>query len=114
MISISGLDARLIALGKAIGLIVDGHLNSAWFQAPSPISSLRQILSNPQQRAALLEFVAAEFPPQPMAELGAGETWYPLLEPQPRGNVYLTATTGTAETLGIGAELTGGATLRVK
>src|SRR5439155_16534412 len=94
------LDPNVEDLLKAVGLLDgDGHLVGGWFQ--DPIGGVRQILSDPQQRAALLELLRSV-----LGEDGAGlhdGDAVPLLDPNGIGNVYLTI---NGDVIGVAAALT--------
>jgi hypothetical protein len=83
------LSPQLDSLAKAIGLVgADGHVDAAWFDAP--LERLSTVLSNPNQRAALLELVEELLPSTPPGGANGSVRWHPLLDPAWRGNVYLT------------------------
>jgi hypothetical protein len=94
------LDPNVEDLLKSVGLLDgDGHLVGGWFQ--DPIGGVRQILSDPQQRAALLELLR-----NVLGEDGAGlhdGDAVPLLDPNGIGNVYLTI---DGDVIGVAAALT--------
>jgi hypothetical protein len=104
MISTQGLAGELSDLGKAIGLIKDdGTLNGGWFDKPQ--LELSTILSDPQQRQALMNLVNALLPPATIPGIPDNETWHPLLGDQPRGNVYFTInTSGPGVVFGVAAD----------
>ncbi len=103
MISTQDLAGELSDLGQAIGLIKDGGLNGDWFGDPQ--GSLRTILSNADQRQALMNLVNALLPPATVPGIPDNETWHPLLGDQPRGNVYFTInTSGPGVVFGVAAD----------
>ncbi|OKI45496.1 alpha/beta hydrolase [Micromonospora sp. CB01531] len=97
MTSPSGVDPRIAALAKAIGMVDgDGNVNQDWFT--DPISRLRDMVTNPVQRRALLDLLDLALPPAP--GLGRpGESWHPLFEKDPFG-LYLTV---AGDVLGLAA-----------
>ncbi|MEH1097451.1 alpha/beta fold hydrolase [Micromonospora sp. CPCC 205739] len=103
MTSPSGVDPRIVALAKAIGMVDgDGNVNQDWFA--DPISRLRGMVANPVQRRALLDLLDLALPP--VAGLGRpGESWHPLFEKDPFG-LYLTV---AGDVLGVAARAGTGA-----
>lgn len=103
--SIPGLPSEVELSGKAIGLLNDaGNLDAGWFDGP--VDRLESILSDPEQRAALLALLDAILPPENLGGLRPGEKWHPLLGLNPRGNVYLVVrTSGDRIDVGFGALL---------
>lgn len=78
-----GVDPQTASLLTAIGVTdADGQLVGAWFD--DPLTAIRQVLSNPTQRAALLRLLDDLLPPDPSLP-----GWYPLLDTEV-GNLYLT------------------------
>jgi hypothetical protein len=103
MIPTEDLAGELSDLGQAIGLISNGTIDDSWFADPQ--GKLSTILSNAQQRQALINLINALLPPVTLPGTPAGETWHPLLGTQPRGNVYLTInSSGPAVIFGIAAD----------
>ena len=103
MISTQDLADELSDLGQAIGLISNGSIDSGWFEDPQ--KRLSTILSDPQQRQALMNLVNALLPPATLPGIPENETWHPLLGNQPRGNVYLTLNTSEpAVVFGVAAD----------
>ncbi len=91
---------ELLSLAKAVGLVgPDGKVESAWFQ--HPLDSLRTILSDSHQRAALLSLLDLAVP-SVADPAGGGARWYPLLDTAARGNVYLTV---DGSVIGVAASL---------
>lgn len=89
MISANDLDQEVLDLGKAIGLIADNSdLNSDWFA--DPLEKIKTIISNPEQRAALLRMVDAVLPAVSLAGVPENEKWHPLLGNDLPGNLFLT------------------------
>src|SRR5262245_8902569 len=89
MTAIEGLSGELTDLGEALGVLDGGgNFDASWLSNPLP--HLETILSDAEQRTALLRLVDTLFPPAAIAGLAPGEKWHPLLGAQPRGNVYLT------------------------
>ena len=84
MISTQDLADELSDLGQAIGLISNGSIDSGWFEDPQ--KKLSTILSDPQQRQALMKLVNALLPPATLPGIPENETWHPLLGNQPRGH----------------------------
>jgi len=88
MISLE-IDPRLRTLAGAIGLLgADGHINASWFQ--EPLTALRTMVADPQQRASLFSLLDAVLPPAEEHAGTATERRHPLLDPSWRGNVYVT------------------------
>lgn len=114
MISTGDFTAEIADLGKAIGLFTSsGDLDVSWFG--EPLKRLQSILSNPDQRAALLDLLDEFFPPATnIPDLATGEKWHPLLGNQPLGNLYFTEMSGDGGTVfGMAGEIHGtGATPR--
>jgi hypothetical protein len=82
------LSPELGALAKAIALIgPDGSVDPRWFDAP--LERLRTILSNSQQRAALLDLLEELLPSAPPEGVPGTARWHPLLDPAWPGNVYV-------------------------
>lgn len=105
MISAIELDPTLQEVAKALGLLDGaGNLDGSWFQDPT--QKLRQMLTSADQRAALLQFLGAQFPSAPPAGALAGERWHPLLGALRRGNVYVTVGTSADPVIGLAGELT--------
>lgn len=81
------LSPQLAHLARAVGLLsAEGRVESGWFG--DPLHYLRRLLSDPQQRAALLQLLDDLLPPDT-----AGDTlarWHPLLDPAWPGNLYVT------------------------
>src|SRR5580765_1454087 len=91
---------ELLSLAKAVGLVgPDGKVESAWFQ--HPLDSLRTILSDSHQRAALLSLLDLAVP-SVADPAGGGARWYPFLDTAARGNVYLTV---DGSVIGVAASL---------
>lgn len=89
MSAVPELTDELADLGKAIGLLnAAGGLDGSWFN--TPVDKLRTMLSDSDQREALLGLLDALLPPNAPAGVPVNEKWHPLLGSQPRGNVYLT------------------------
>ena len=83
-----GLPPHLDSLVRAIGLLgPDGRVDPEWFE--HPLHDLRTIVSNPFQRAALLELLDLAAPSVPGGAGTTDERWHPLLDAGGRGNVYL-------------------------
>jgi hypothetical protein len=79
---------ELADLAKGIGLVTpSGDLDTTWFS--DPFSHLQTILSNADQRAALLRLLASALPPRTTG-VPAGEKWHRLLTDNPYGNAYVT------------------------
>ncbi len=77
------VDPQSASLLTAIGITDDdGQLVASWFD--DPLASIRRVLSNPAQRAALLRLLDDLLPPDPGLP-----GWYPLLDTE-AGNLYLT------------------------
>ncbi|MDK1361917.1 hypothetical protein QNO00_16825 [Arthrobacter sp. zg-Y1219] len=77
------VDPQTASLLTAIGVTdADGQLVGAWFD--NPLIAVRQVLSNPTQRAALLRLLDDLLTPDPSLP-----GWYPLLDTEV-GNLYLT------------------------
>ena len=90
------------ALLRALGLLDgDDHVVATWFK--DPLKALRSVLSNPQQRAALLDLLDTALPPVQDGTGPAGSRWHPLLDSD-AGNVYLTV---TGDVIGLAGQLTG-------
>ena len=81
---------ELGALGRALGLLDgNGALQLDWVE--HPLDHVSSILTDSDQRAALLELLDAVLPPDASADpASADEDWHPLLAPGGAGNVYLT------------------------
>src|SRR5260370_33910507 len=94
MISAGDLTAELQDLGKAIGLFkYDGSLDVSWFG--EPLTRLESILTDSDQRTALLDLIDAFFPPPTnIPDLAPSEKWHPILGTQPLGNLYFTQVPG--------------------
>lgn len=103
MSAADSLGPELRDLAEAVGLLdANGDLDANWFA--QPLQHVESILSDPGQLAATIKLLDDLFPPQQVAGLGAGDEWRPLLDTQPRGNVYLTTnTTGSNVLLGVAA-----------
>ena len=71
------LGSELSAMGVALGLL-DGqdNLRPDWFS--DPLASLRQILTDPVQRAALLDVIDGVLPAGSEGPDAPDETWHPL------------------------------------
>jgi len=89
---------------KIIGLADDqGFPSPNWLN--DPFTPLGRILSNDQQRQALLDLLDQLWPSQNPTGVGANEKWHPLLGPQSAGNLYLTVANGTQPlTIGVAGE----------
>ena len=113
---IPGLSPELLDAARAIGLLDgDGDLVAGWFGQPTQY--LGQILSNPGQRAALLDLVDVLFPPAAIAGAPADEKWHPLLGDPTGGGFYFTVRdTAGHITLGAAGDIgrEPGVTLRLK
>ena len=91
---------ELLSLAKTVGLVgPDGKVDSAWFE--HPLDSLRTILSDSHQRAALLSLMDLAIPSVGDPAGGAAR-WYPFLDAAGRGNIYLTV---DGSVIGIAASL---------
>jgi uncharacterized protein DUF6603 len=81
------VDPNLKRLLTAVGLMdASGHVDTTWFN--DPLGGVRRVLSDPEQRAALVDLLQDLVGSQEAA-LAAAE-WLPLLDTGERGNVYLT------------------------
>lgn len=80
---------ELESLVRAIGLMAaDGAVDPDWFE--HPLERLRTIVSNPVQRAALLDLLDRIVPPEPGGSGSATSArLYPLLDRNGPGNIYL-------------------------
>jgi len=88
MISVN-FSGELADLAKSIGLLSpQGELDTTWFG--DPFGRLKTVLSNTEQRAALLRLLDSALPPRNGAGIPAGEKWHPLLEANDYGNAYVT------------------------
>jgi len=89
---------------KVIGLEQGGDFPSTnWLH--DPFTPLTKILSNSEQRQALLDLLDQLWPPQNPAGVPANEKWHPILGPQTSGNLYLTVANGTGPlTIGVAGE----------
>ncbi|HEX4286987.1 MAG TPA: DUF6603 domain-containing protein, partial [Terracidiphilus sp.] len=89
---------------KVIGMEEGGDFPStAWLH--DPFTPLTTILTNDEQRQALLDLLDQLWPPQNPAGVAANEKWHPILGPQSDGNLYLTVANGSGpETIGIAGE----------
>ena len=103
------LSPELLDAAKAIGLLdANGNFDSAWFE--HAFDRAQTILSNPQQRAALLSMFDRLAPPRNPPGTPANEKWHPLLGEQPRGNAYITVrNSGGTAVLGVAGEVHGAA-----
>lgn len=92
MIDLGGTSGELADLAKSAGLLTpEGDFNATWFNAPlGAAPSLRTVLSNAQQREALLRLLDALLPPRIGSNVPAGEKWHPLLAASAAGNMYVT------------------------
>jgi hypothetical protein len=101
--NIGGLDPTLRDLATALGIANSGgDLQTDWFA--NPLSSLETVLSDDDQRAALLDLLDREVPAATLSDIPAGEQWHPLLPDNDRGNLYLTMTPdGAGVRVGLGA-----------
>lgn len=80
---------ELADLAKSIGLLSpQGELDTTWFG--DPFGRLQTVLSNAEQRAALLRLLDSALPPRTGPDIPAGEKWHPLLTANEFGNVYVT------------------------
>ncbi|HEX3092200.1 MAG TPA: hypothetical protein VHW72_06235, partial [Candidatus Angelobacter sp.] len=112
MISTGDLTSELAELGKAIGLFKpDGSLDVSWFG--EPLTRLESILTNSDQRAALLDLIDAFFPPVTnIPDLAAGEKWHPILGAQSLGNLHFTEVPGDGGIVfGLAGEIHAGGTV---
>ena len=98
----SELQAELLDAGQAIGLIDgSGNLVVDWFE--SPVTHLEGILSEADQRAALLRALEGLLPSDPNAPVVNGERWHPLLGADRDANVYLVVSDDGTGTVRLGA-----------
>src|SRR5438093_9405353 len=103
-------------LARAIGLTTSSGTNSAWFTDPAGgdggnPTGLKTILSNPEQRDALVDFVDDALGP-PAARTSGTQRWIPLFQnDDPVITVYavVEALTGSVR-VGIGVEHSTGST----
>lgn len=80
---------ELADLAKSIGLLSSqGELDTSWFG--DPFGRLQTVLSNAEQRAALLRLLDSALPPRTGPDIPPGEKWHPLLTANEFGNVYVT------------------------
>ena len=94
------IDPSLTALLRALGVLdADEQVDASWFQ--DPIGAVGRILSNPAQRAGLLDLLDETLPPDEAASPPGG-SWHPLLDPDGRGNVYVTV---EGDVVGVAGEL---------
>src|SRR5688572_4492784 len=85
---------ELADLAKSIGLLsTDGLLDTSWFG--DPFGRLQTVLSNAEQRAALLRLLDSALPPRTGLDIPPGEKWHPLLTANDYGNVYVTVRNGS-------------------
>ena len=103
-------DQALVDVGRALGLLAAGGdtPDPSWFD--HPLQSLGGILSQPDQRAALLDLLQQIVPAVVVPGAPAGERWHPLLGDPPQGNLYLTVDPSTpgVTRLGVAGRFTGG------
>lgn len=79
---------------KVIGISQGGDFPSTdWLH--DPFTPLTTILTNDEQRQALLDLLDQLWPPQNPSGVGPNEKWHPILGPQSAGNLYLTVANGT-------------------
>jgi hypothetical protein len=98
---------ELAALVNALGLVgPDGNVSTDWFG--NPLDSLRTILSNDYQRAALFDLLDSVLPVEADSPSG-GSRWHPLLEARHIGNVYITVD-GSAVGFAVAVETPSGTT----
>ena len=93
MSNFAGLSGELADLAKTAGILTpDGEFNAAWFNDPlgATAPSLRTIMSNAEQRHALLRLLDLLLPPATGPGIPANEKWHPLLSGGQAGNVYVT------------------------
>src|SRR5262249_47040503 len=89
------LSQELMNAAQALGILTPGGgLNGDWFSDPS--KSLQTILSNKDQRKGFLGLLDDLLPPENVDGAPAGEKWHPILEPNAKGNLYLTAKNGSS------------------
>jgi large repetitive protein len=80
---------ELADLAKSIGLLSpQGELDTSWFS--DPFGRLSTVLSNAEQRAALLRLLDSALPPKAGSDVPASEKWHPLLTANEFGNIYVT------------------------
>jgi hypothetical protein len=97
---------EVLDAGKAIGLLKpDGGLKPDWFQ--DPVSNLESILSNPDQRAALLDLLDQIIPPASISGIDPNEKWHPLVRDSGSGSLYLTVSSNGVVKFGLAGELSG-------
>ena len=98
-------DPKLAMLFTAIGLTDgDGEVVASWFD--DPLVAAKTVLSNPVQRAGLLELVRTLLPDD-----GPEQGWHPLLDSE-AGNVYVTIEGDVIGVAGaIWAQTSGGPTI---
>src|SRR4051812_48870752 len=97
MITLSGLPPEVEAVGLAIGLLEptpDGELLVVEGFFREPLRKLGHLVSDPHQRAALVDMLALWLPEAPPALTeGLPEGWvracHPLLEPGRAGQLYV-------------------------
>jgi hypothetical protein len=94
---------------KIIGLSdSQGFPSTNWLH--DPFTPLTQILSNDEQRQALLDLLDQLWPAQNPPGVPGNEKWHPILGPQSAGNFYLTVANGSRPlTLGLAGERHSGA-----
>jgi hypothetical protein len=99
--STDDLAAEVTAAAQAIGLLNgDGGLDPHWFE--HPLSALAAVLTNADQRAAVLRLLDAVAPAAQVPGVPAGEVWHPLLRSASVGNGYLTVNHDDAGRLTLG------------
>lgn len=97
------VDPLLVQIATALGVVdAQGAFDPAWLE--TPIDNGREILSDPNRRAALLSALDTLLPPGRPADAPESEHWHPLLS-QGDANLYLTAANGGtgATTFGLAA-----------
>ncbi|WP_319461386.1 DUF6603 domain-containing protein [Micromonospora sp. RTP1Z1] len=86
-----GVDQRLVSALRAVGILgPDGGVDPTWFD--HPLDALRKTLSDPAQRAAVVQLLDDALPPTPGPWEADGSRWHPMLPANTYGNVYLTVT----------------------
>ena len=100
-----GVGPEINSAAKAVGLFgPDGSLSPSWFE--NPLAALETILTDANQRQAVLDLLDQLFEPQTPAGVPANEKWHPLLGEQSQGNLYLTVANGAGPvTIGIAGEV---------
>ncbi|HTD60052.1 MAG TPA: hypothetical protein VK679_05330, partial [Gemmatimonadaceae bacterium] len=100
------LTPELLAIAQALGLAQGETIDTTWFS--DPLTRLRGILSQPNQRAALFDLLDQIAPPAAVAGTSATAKWHPILGDRANGNLYLTVdTSGSTTLVGVGASYSG-------